>query len=195
MSAWADTVLPPSHRVGGVLMYPLTLGHAALLQRLGNGFATPLPNPAGLGDVLTAVWVASRPWRRAVLTAGTRRYRWWMVVRSALWSRKADTITTELLQYHLAQWTAPEVEYRRTGRKAERGTELCHALYLHRRRQMGEDHETALGVPVRRAQLDLLADAEGEGHLTLCGPKLDRLQALAAQHADWDREVRAASRN
>jgi hypothetical protein len=194
MGDWADTTLPAGQTVGGVRLYPITLGHAALLQQLGNGFATAVPAPEGLGDVVNAVWVCSRPWDRAVFTVGGRRHRWWMVIRAALWKRDTVAVIGEMLAYHVRQWRTPEVEYRK-GRKVERGTEHCHALYLHRRRQMGEDHETALGVPVRRAQLDFLADAESEGHLTLCGARLDRLQELAARHAAWDRETRTAHRN
>lgn len=192
MGAWADTVLPTATRVGGVRLYPITLGHAALLQQLGNGFAEPVPNPAGLGDLVLAAWVLSRPWDTAALALGGRPARWWIVVRTALWRRRHAEVLGEMLAYHLRQWQTPEVEFRR-GRRAERGTEHLHALYLHRRRHLHEDHATALGVPVRRAQLDLLADAESEGSLTLCGPKLDRLAALAAQHADWDRQLRATA--
>jgi hypothetical protein len=189
MGAWADTVLPEGTRVGGVRLYPLTLGHAALLQRLGNGFADPLPTSTGLGDMVVLAWVLSRTWDRAALTISRRSTRWWILVRTSLWQRRQPEILAGLLQYHLRQWQTPEVEYRK-GRRVERGTEHLHALYLHRRRAMHEDHETALGVPVRRAQLDLLADYEQEGALTLCGPKLDRLQKLAAEHADWDRSFR-----
>ena len=60
-------------------LHSLTIGHALLLQRVGSPFAPYYENAQeaapGLGDVLLALFILSRPAQVAADAIGTRRFR------------------------------------------------------------------------------------------------------------------------
>lgn len=73
-------VLPPTVRLGGRRLLPLTLGHALLLEAVESPFApgaeiTRLP---GAGDNALAWWILTRSWEKARAGIDSRAARFWM---------------------------------------------------------------------------------------------------------------------
>lgn len=188
-SEWTEAILPGPYYVGGLPLLPMTIGHVAVLHLFDNAYALPQPEAPEFADAVTACWVCSRPWQESAFRSRGWRYRLWMAWRLRRWMDRIPEVEAGFLVYHANQWVTPAISYERQGKR--RGAELVHALYLHRRRIMGEDRETALGVAIREAQWDFLADAESEGAVRLIDQDLDLMEGLAAKHADWDREVRS----
>jgi hypothetical protein len=74
---FARTIMPGTWYALGVRLFPLTLGHAIILQRLGSPFGCG-GRGAGRGDVSLAIFVCSRPWRTAERQVGRWWVRWWL---------------------------------------------------------------------------------------------------------------------
>lgn len=167
--SYAAAVFPDQWRCAGVALRTLTLGHALLLQRLGNPFAArPLPGGTGrLGDVSQALMVCSRAWSEARDMIDTRAERWWLAWRAiTIRHHGIEKADAELSAYLTHAW--PEVNWwtPTDGRTRALGAELLHIL-VNVERRMGLSLEDALGVPVAVAYWDAAADAERSGAISL----------------------------
>lgn len=87
-------VLPAPVRVLGVRLQPFCLGHALLLQRLGNPFY--VGGQPSFGDLLLGVSLCALPPLQAAALVDTRRFAWAMRLRVWWWSlRYPGTIQAE----------------------------------------------------------------------------------------------------
>lgn len=71
-SQYARMILPMPVRVWGRLLHPVTVGHYALLSRVGASVVGGDGLP-GSGDLALILWVLSRPWEKAVKQLGSFR--------------------------------------------------------------------------------------------------------------------------
>jgi len=83
-------VVPTIARLAGLRLGPLTLGHLALLRRLGSPFnpllTTRVEEDPSAGQVAMAWYVITRTWQEAAAGIGTRRGRFtiaWFTIRRA----------------------------------------------------------------------------------------------------------------
>lgn len=153
-------------------LLPHTLGHALLLQRLGNPFAGRLqgdPPPARVGDLVQALLVCTRPHSLAIRMIDTWIERPWMAVSSWRICRHGlERVRDELVAYLEASW--PTINWWRTegGRLRSSGAELIQVL-IDRQRRNGLSLDEALGVPVAVASWDAAVEAERNGSISIRG--------------------------
>lgn len=79
----------PRHRVLGLRLEPLTLGHLFLLHRYESSFVTG--EPTTLGDLTLSAFLCSEPWQKSERNVNA----WWFNRFSKLWawaSRKRDFV-------------------------------------------------------------------------------------------------------
>jgi hypothetical protein len=167
-----------------------TLGHALLLQRLGNPLAgrpqeTLQTVPAG--DLLQALMVCTRPWESALRMIDTRWERWWMAWNlRRIAQRGPEKAAEDLHAYRLAAW--PKIEWwtQSDGKMRTLGADLLQILVGYQRRT-GLTLQQALDVPMAVAHWDAAAEAERSGAITIRSERdqtladhYDRLNALGA---------------
>lgn len=84
---FARAVVPPTVRLAGRVMGPLTIGHQILLQRVGSPFGrSKEPRDPSVGDVALAWFILSRSWHQAARSIGSRLARFqiaWFTIRRA----------------------------------------------------------------------------------------------------------------
>lgn len=172
-----------------------TLGHALLLQRLGNPYAQAVPSPVQeLGALVVAAYVCSRPVSRAARAMSGWWARQWLVYHAIRWgSRHADR-ESEMRLYIAASWHAPTFRpLGNSGGSDSAGADPLHVLWMHRRMQMGETDDVVMKCHLHRARMDHMAWAEQQGAIVITGDDLtpqEQLTAATAEYADWDRQIR-----
>ena len=192
-------MFPDRWKVGGVLLDTHTLGHALLLQRLGNPYATAVSGAVPqLGALVLATYICSRP---AAIAARTMSGWWakqWMVYHAIVWGSTHADRESEMRLYTAAAWHVPAFKptSRPTGAHAA-GADPLHVLWLHRRMHLGESEDQAMACPLLRARMDHLAWAEQQGAIIILGDDLTPTETLlqaAEANAEWDRQIRKAGR-
>lgn len=184
---YAAAIFPDRHRVCGVRMLPLTLGHALLLQRIPSPYALGNdPRKAGLGDTVLAAYVCSRPWRRAALGVNAVWIKGWIRWRSwRRWHREVNDHIA-LLGYLSAAWSIPTVFGRQRG-GVERGSDAIQIQVSVQRKLWGKSLEAALDTPVAEALLDQMERLEEDGVLRIWGNRdgalLAKLNEIEARQA------------
>lgn len=167
---YAQAVFPDRWRCAGIRLAPHTLGHALLLQRLGNpaaGRPANVPAELGTGHTAQAAHICSGPWQRAVRRLDGRIERLWMAwAASRIARRGPERASEELWAYLRAAWPVIQWWSPGSGRTRALGAELIHIL-VNRQRDMGLSLEAALAVPLAVAHWDAAAAAEREGALTI----------------------------
>lgn len=196
---FAGAVFPDRWKVGRVLLEPHTLGHALLLQRLGNPYAQAVSQAVPqLGALVLASFVCSRPASIAARTAGGWWAKQWMVYHAIVWGSTHAEREAELRLYLAAAWHTPAFKptSRPTGSHSA-GADPLHVLWLHRRMHLGETEDEAMRCPLLRARMDHLAWAEQQGAIVILGDDLtptEKLLEAAEANAEWDRQLRKADR-
>lgn len=148
---------------------PFSLGHALLLQRLGNPLAFRGAGSASarLGDVSQALMVCSRDWKSGRTLIDTSRERWWLAYLSFRIQRRGlDRARDELRAYLEAAWPVINWWNPTESRTRSLGAELLQIL-VNVQRRMGATLEGALSVPLAIAYWDSAAEAERSGAISL----------------------------
>lgn len=172
--SFATAVFPDRYRCAGIALQPHTLGHALLLQRIGNPFAGRPhgdPVPARLGDLVQALLVCSRPHIRALRMIDTWRERAWLAWASwrvARWG--LGRATDELTAYLHAAW--PTINWWRPaeGRFRSSGADLLHVL-VDQQIRAGMPMQEALRVTLPVACWAAAIEAERNGAITIRGDR------------------------
>lgn len=194
---FAEAVFPDGWQVGGVRLHPFSLGHALLLQRLGNAYAEPSQFATGtLGSLAIAAWCCSRPAAVAAETKGDRRSLIWIRWFGLRWRFLFEPRHREFLQYGTAAWNLPEFDpTKRTAPEGLKpGAEPLHVLWMHRRRIIGDSEAETMDCPLVRARLDHLVWAEQEGGIIIRPDgesEREQRASAARENAEWDRQLRA----
>jgi len=167
-------VVPPTVRLGGRRLLPMTLGHAVLLRAIGSPFA-PYParsvergagneiQAATRGDVSLARFILSRPWTVARDTMDRRRSRRATILWGLLFAR--DWMVGALQKHVATEAAVPEFEVLHQG-EGRRGAEL-ELVLLDSLIARGYHHDAALNTPLALAWWLHLARFDGEGTLRL----------------------------
>ncbi len=197
---FAHAVYPDRWKIGRVHLHTLTLGHAVLLQRLGNPYAEAQGKPVeDLGKLAVAAFVCSRTAKVASSTVDGWWARNWMVWRALTWRGDYASREQEMRLYIAAAWLVPSFKSlgRADGHESRvPGTDPLHGLWVHRRTVMGETEEEAALCPVLRARLDRLAWLEEQGAIRVIpDQEEDTLLQAVEDNAEWDRELRGGKRH
>ena len=194
---YSTAVFPDRYRACGVRLLPLTLGHALLLDRLDNPFGShslldPKAKLPTFGDLLLAVFIVSRPWRRAERQVDTPWVRWWTAwkLTTCRWSVARDS--DSVMAWHKANWRCPRMRSIRTedGTGPERGAELLNVLTVFACKHLNCTPQTALDLRVAQLQYDFACHAEESGVVQIVDAEDDLLMRLAIQ----DEQEREAAR-
>lgn len=166
---YARIAFPPRRTVYGVRLEDYTLGHAMLIQRLD------LDVYAGWGSLALAVFVCSRPWRRAVATLNDRKSRllrqWWTWRAYILYGDEGMAAATEAMwEWIIEAWTLPEFWERQKDPDQlldpkERNAPLLQRLRLLWSQQFQINLDAAMDLPMQRALWDSACRMESEGHI------------------------------
>lgn len=186
MIDYSAAVLPRRHRVAGVRLRTMCIGHALLLHRLRNPLgdlnATTVVT-SGLGDLAEALYVCSRPWRRAAAgldgkLAGLRLT--WFAFRVTLLRRPRSLILSDWVDYITDAWTGPHV-WSKTQASTPTAPEAVATLIHHLRTVAHATHDTILDTPISRAVHDVIIYLAHEGRVDLVNSTDDDLMAAATQ--------------
>lgn len=185
MISYPKSVFPDKWRCTGLPLVTHSLGHSMLLSRLENPLAgrPPAgPRVVGRGDLLQALMICTRDWRRAVAMLDTPWEKAWLSWRSIrLQERGMEGALVEIHAYLLSAW--PEIDWwsPTAGHTRSLGADLLQSL-IGQQRSTGLTLQEALDVPVAIALWDLAAAAEKDGAISICGDKdkaiLDRYDRL-----------------
>lgn len=184
------TLFPDRWRVGHVPIRPMELGHALLLKRIGSPFAGPvLPAEIPWSEAMLAAWICSRGWAEAARGIDGFGVILWTRVVSWLWlrTRSEADVLAELRVWHASAWQSPEVEAEEDAKPL--GSDLLHILLVQRRREFAESDAEALSVPLLRARLDLIVDAETRGVLRVVGAFNDEIEEHMASNRERFQEI------
>lgn len=194
---FAAAIFPDTWKVGRVRLHQLCLGHALLLQRIGNRYAEPQAEPVQeLGHLCMAAYVCSRDPEQAARTIDGWWAKNWAVHKAILWGARHAEREREMRLYVAAAWLTPRVESVNRPRQEAKpvGADPVHGLWLHRLQHMGETDAQAMRCPILRARMDLLAWAEQQGAIRIVPDtsqtKEETLLEAAKANADWDRQIR-----
>lgn len=162
---YAEALFPDPVRVFGVQLQRYCIGHAMLLQRLGNPLECGSGSVEGwqIGEILEAVYVCSRTWQRAysgVRSKWTRRLlRWWgwQLRRMSIGKYEFRRFEAEMLlrQYVAEAWTGPDLweVQQPSGGKTTTIDRLVHLMGI-ARIELHCDLEGTLSLPLRTALYD-----------------------------------------
>lgn len=172
---YANSVWRCRHRVAGFNLWPLTLGHCLLLQKLGSPLV-PTFRPAHqpcprtdtgeqkllLGDVLQACYVCSHDWRK-----GSKGINGWIALasiraRANLYFSVADAVIEEFIGWWTAQWDHPNLIVD-SGNTGERGADAVAMLVACERLAYSKTFELALDTLVSEAFWDFALYNEEAG--------------------------------
>lgn len=188
---YAEAHFPDRWTVLGVRLHSLTIGHALLLQRVGSPFAPYYENAQeaapGLGDVLLALFILSRPAQVAADAIGTRRFRllmWYWSARFklsvALHPVKVLSIPTaaaKLVSYIVAGTDGPGVSPVGPFDGQAPGTPAIARLIRTLCGCLGRTMPEALATPITLAHWDCAAWWEREGSARIDLLDIDALTA------------------
>lgn len=189
---YCHALFPDTVRAFGVRLQPLTLGHALLLQRLGNPFAGPRPDPGSVSymDAMVAAYVCSLPIGKAARRVNSRLCRWWLQWTWLVRRRCIEKDVTAFIGWFEDQWRSPDfTPVRGESAATPRGAEWLHQLVVFVMRSASADHDAALRVPVAVAQYDFLCHEEREGTVRLVEKTDAELERLAMQSAAEARAI------
>lgn len=167
---FSETLFFDRHRSCGVELIPLTLGHACLLQRMGNPWSVPGADDAvlcQLDAVTMCALVCSRQWRKAARIVNSRRGALWL--RWTAWWRK-DLLLADYIgmsKWFRAQWQAPatHVEGEKSDRK--RGADFLGMLSVAAQTHLGVQADRVMDHEIARLQYELLTFGEQNGTLRI----------------------------
>lgn len=173
---YSEALWPDPVRVAGVRLQPLTLGHALLLQRLRSPYATGAA-VAGLGDLLLAVYVCSRPWKRAAEGIHGRWFGPWIRWRGFRCWRDEERHAEAFARYLADAWAAPRTWRDGRASGSPRGSDILQVLVVTQRSRWGKSLAAALDTLVAEAVMDHIEALEAGGALRVWGPLDDAMAA------------------
>jgi hypothetical protein len=177
---YAEALLPDRIRILGRTLHPYCIGHALLLHRIGSPFVSP-SSPlsgerteergpeSGVGDLLLALWILSRPWQQAAAGLRKRRTRWLL----NLWGWQLRQLNSDLALFHAQcqiqeclgrAWDGPDLweeQAAKTNRKS--GAPVLASLKVMLCGIFKCSEDQALSTPIRVALFDTAAWAETQG--------------------------------
>lgn len=175
---FAEAVWPDRWTVLGVRLQPMSIGHALLLHRLGNGFAPygrEGGKEAGLSDLVLAVYVCSLPAGTAAarLEGGMPwKLRWWlwsltwMTTRGTLPVLGVATQIGQMRSYVAAQATGPRAWIKKSEGRPY-GAPFLAQVVATLLADLGVGWESALGMPLGLALWLCETRWEANGQLEL----------------------------
>lgn len=167
-SDYGAAVFPDRHRVAGVVLNQLTLGHALLLKRLDSPFGAEDERQLTHEQTLLAVYVCSLGWRLAAKRVNGRRVRWWLkwTLAKRIDNEREDNASA--LRYFRAAWRCPQT-FKGDGCRSGgvRGAENIHILIAHQRACFRKTMDEAMDTPVAMAILDRLEAMEEVGTIRI----------------------------
>jgi len=157
---WPDTV-----RVLGVRLVPLTIDHAILLWRINSPFVAG--GPISLAQLVTAVYVLSRPCDRAAKGLQGRCAGWML----KLWGWQLTLLCADVRQALAICTVGNYIEQAFQGPtlwEGEGGAKSCSSPFLQvlkcrLQSSLGCTNENAFAYPVQAAIWDLACHAEDSG--------------------------------
>lgn len=176
---YLQALLPRSCRVLGVRLRPFSIGHALLLHAIASPFdrcaRTNDRRPAGLGDLMAAVWICSHSWASGADGVRGIRFRWaiwWMWIHVWLATRFIDPqylllTRSAWIDEHIADgWKCPDTWIdKKSSDLHPMGTHLLHRLRIELMTRCHLTSAQALDTPVAIALQDLVAALEIDGQL------------------------------
>lgn len=158
---------PDRHWCLGRRLMPLTIGHLLLLRRVGSPLASGLvPDPA---DLALAVFICSRPWRRALAAVERPALSLRLLVlglRASWGMQRAVQSLTRYLKSSLEGprwWPVP----RPGGSDLEMRSPYWATILVALQSDLRMTHEEALDVPVALALWKIAVMREREGQVQL----------------------------
>ena len=187
---YSQAIFPDRYRACGVRLRPLTLGHALLLDRLGNPFGShrlldpDSPKPT-FADLLLAAFVVSRPWRTAEWQVDSAWVRWWVAIKYVTRKWTVERDADGILAWYRAMWACPRMQVIRDddSQTPERGAELLNVLSLFACRHLNCTPYTALDLRIAQLQHDFACHAEESGAVQIVEAQEDLLIELAKRDA------------
>jgi hypothetical protein len=162
---YAGVIHPDRVTVFGRELVPVTIGHALLLTRIGSPFL--VGGKIAAGQLVTAIYVLSRPAEVAARGLDAKRVQWvfklWAFQLRHLCGALARLMAIHAIEEHLERgWQGPDMW------EGKEGSKQCNAptLLVMKTRLMsafGVSREQALSYPLREAIWDLAAWAEDKG--------------------------------
>lgn len=178
---YAEALFPNPVRIFGRRLHPYCIGHALLLHRVGNPMA--YGQTGGIGDLLSALYICSRPWQKALAGLNKRRVQWLL----RRWGRKLSKpkaavavgiAEQEFSAYITRAWDGPDL-WEKPGRKRHAGCPTLTALKVSVQVLLHRSEEEALSTPVRAALFDCAAWREVEGLLEwVSDEELDAIESV-----------------
>lgn len=161
---YAQAIFPDRLRCAGISLATHSIGHALLLQRLGNVYAGR-PREGGtepeVGALMQALHICARPWRSALARIDTR-WEWAWMGWHGFRIPSIEVASLEFEAYLRDAW--PEISWwsQSDGKTRSLGAELLH-IHIAHQRASGLTIEQALDVPLAIAHWDSAAAAERSG--------------------------------
>ncbi len=167
-SDYGAAVFPDRHRVAGVELKQLTLGHALLLKRLDSPFGAEEEVELKHEQTLLAVYVCSMDWRVASRRVNGKRVRWWLkwMLAKRIDCEREDNGAA--LRYFRSAWRCPQT-FKGDGCRSGgvRGAENVHILIAHQRSAFRKTIDEAMDTPVAMSILDRLEAMEEVGTIRI----------------------------
>jgi hypothetical protein len=189
---FGEVIFPDRWKVGYLRLQPFSLGHAVLLQRLGNPWANGQAERSTTGQLLQAVQVCRQPAARAARSVDSLFGARWLGMHARLWANSMQERENELRLYLVAAWRLPRWKPIGEGQSTPRGADQFHSWWSHRRIVMHESEAEVMDCPLVRARVDYLEWCEAEGYLRILDEEDETPLEVAQRHAAGDAEFRAA---
>ncbi|MHC1762923.1 MAG: hypothetical protein AB9869_01270 [Verrucomicrobiia bacterium] len=164
-------MFPDPVRILGRTLQPYCLGHALLLHRVSSPYVQSdvKDAEAGVGDLLLALYICSRPWQEA--SEGIRSP--WVRLRLKFWGwqvRRRDlgmavaVAEGQLLAYMSQAWSGPSLwEKQTSGEQRQAKAPPLASIKVILMTSFGCSEEEALSRPIRLALWDCVVWAESQG--------------------------------
>lgn len=183
---YSEVLWPDRPVVLGVPLEPVTIGQALLLWRLKSPFIGAGALPPKDGDIVTALYVLSRPCREAATELRASRvppaFGGWCQDVALL--AEADKVgAREQIDTHVATAFAGPATWSEQKEKPDQqpGAPLLAALKVRLMEVFGLSREEAMDYPVREALWDIAVHGEVNGHLRLVSAADSAAVAAAAE--------------
>lgn len=158
----------------GIPLRPLTIDHALLLWRIGSPFVAS--GPVGLGQIVTALYVLSRPCAIAANGLQQRRTDWllklwgWQIMaRTSPADRYVARSTIE--QFIQDSFDGPDLWEAEAASEKKCAAPFLQILKCRLQSCLGISRAEALSYPVREAIWDLACHAEDMGRVEWVSPE------------------------
>lgn len=184
--SYVSVLFPDRFRVCGRWLVPMTLGHLALMQRVGLPFAEVDPKPGTWPQIVLGAWICSQRWdvaRDTIEERSTRAWLMWHGVTTFRRARLASAITWR--QYLTQQWDCPSYTWVRESDEPPTGMALVQSLIVTRMSRLHATRQSALDTPLSVALWDKVAWMAAEGFVRMAAPagEEDPLVVFARQLA------------